>query len=88
LQAVSLGCRTALQHSLRCVEVRIDSELAVKQLLGMYAVKSPKLIHLHKEVLQLIAQFAECKLQHIPREANEAADKLANEALDALDARK
>ena len=54
------------------VEVRMDSELACRQLNGIYQIKEPT----------LFAQFPHIKFVHIPREKNKEADRLSNEAID------
>lgn len=58
-----------------------DSQLLVRQLSGMYRVKSPELAPLH--VLAL-AQLRELKgtINHIMREKNPVADAMANEGID------
>ncbi len=60
----------------------LDSQLVVKQLSGLYAVRSAKLAPLHAEAVTLMASFQQCTLTHVPREQNTAADALANAALD------
>ena len=60
-----------------------DSELVVKQIKGEYKIKHKDLIRLSlefwKEIKLLNKKFS---IQHIPREENKTADRLANEALD------
>ena len=62
----------------------MDSELAVKQVSGIYRVKNDKLKPLFAEVLQLKSQFESFKITHVRRELNKEADSLANQALDGL----
>ena len=60
-----------------------DSQLLVLQMNGKYSVKSPNIIPLYnkaKELLKDIDSFK--KFEHIPRELNKEADKLANMAID------
>ncbi len=64
------------------LEVRMDSELVVRQLRGEYAVKAANLLQLHKRVQDTIKQFASCSVTHVLREDNAVADTLANAALD------
>jgi len=66
------------------IEVRMDSELAVKQLSGLYRVKEGGL----KEQFARIAMFRLADAPnmvfiHIPREKNTRADELVNQAIDA-----
>lgn len=67
------------------VIVRSDSELMVRQVLGIYRVKKEELKPLHEEVRKLAGNFAVFKIGNIPREQNKEADKLANKALDSTD---
>ena len=67
------------------VFVRSDSELMVRQVLGIYRVKKEELKPLYGEVRKLAGSFAVFKINNIPREQNKEADKLANKALDSAD---
>lgn len=65
------------------VEVRMDSELIVKQMNGEYKVKHPDLKGLHAQVRALLEHFSAVRFVHVRREQNKEADRLVNEALDA-----
>lgn len=64
------------------VELRMDSELVVRQLRGRYKVRNPRLIPLYKRILDLRSRFSSLAARHVPREENRLADALANEALN------
>ncbi len=64
------------------VHVRGDSELIVKQVKGAWDTNDPELRELRVRSRELLDRFDEWTLEHVPREINERADKLANEALD------
>ena len=64
------------------VEMRMDSELAMRQLSGQYKIESEKIIPLFIEVWNLKLDFAKVTFSHVPREKNKEADKMVNEALD------
>jgi ribonuclease HI len=81
-QALLLGLRRARQLGAREVEVRADSQLLVRQLLGKYAVKNDVLRRLHEEALALLRSFDKFELIHIPREQNALADEMSNRAID------
>jgi 6-pyruvoyltetrahydropterin/6-carboxytetrahydropterin synthase len=81
-RALIWGLRNALQLKIRRIEVRADSELLVKQLLGVYRVKNIGIKPLFVEACQLLESFDTFTVKHVPREQNSAADKLANEAMD------
>jgi len=64
------------------VEVRSDSELLVKQVRGEYDTNDPALRERRVRARELLAQFDGWTLSHVPREINERADELANEAFE------
>ncbi len=71
---------TALVRALeRCLElggkrllIHSDSELMVKQMNGLYKVKSPDLKELHQKAGDLIDRFESVKIRHVYREQNAA----------------
>jgi len=64
------------------VQIRGDSELIVKQVTGEYGVNDPDLREFRVRVHELLRAFDDWTISHVPREINERADELANEALD------
>jgi ribonuclease HI len=72
----------AISHGVAHLRVRSDSELLVRQMQGHYKVKSASLKPLHEQARKLAAQLAYFSIEHVPRELNAEADRLANEALD------
>ena len=62
--------------------IRTDSQLVANQMNGLWKVKDPKLRALHAEAKRLAAALPRLKIDHIPRERNAEADRLANEAID------
>lgn len=60
----------------------LDSELLVKQLKGEYKVKNEGLKPLFREVVLTLSKFRGYSIKYVPREQNEEADRLANEAID------
>lgn len=64
------------------VEVRIDSELIVKQLNGKYKILEKELQPLFLEVWNLRLDFKDVSFKHIQREENKIADGLVNKILD------
>jgi ribonuclease HI len=64
--------------------VRMDSELEVRQIQGVYRVKHPGLQPLFAAVGLARAGFEAFRIEHVPRAQNARADALANAALDAL----
>ena len=68
-------------HDMR-VEIRMDSELIVKQMQGAYKIKAPGLKPHFMEVKKLLLHMPHHSFMHIPREENEKADALVNAAID------
>lgn len=78
-----IGLEKALELGFDQVEVRMDSELIVKQILGQYRVKNASLKPLYMEAKNLANKFKQFKIVHIKRNLNKEADKLANQAMDS-----
>jgi len=66
------------------LDLRLDSELLVRQLKGVYKVKNQGLAPLYKRSIELLSKCNEYELSHVPREDNREADQLANEAIDGF----
>jgi len=64
------------------IHVRGDSELIVKQVRGEYNTNNPELRERRVTVHELLSQFDDWTLEHVPREVNSRADGLANDAMD------
>ncbi|KAL7530207.1 hypothetical protein ACHAXR_003362 [Thalassiosira sp. AJA248-18] len=60
-----------------------DSELIINQLTGEYAVINERLMALYEKVQALLAKNSDLVVtfRHIPRESNQIADSLANQAI-------
>jgi len=82
-KALLAGMQRAVDLGIRKLRVRSDSELVVKQLKGLYKVKSPHLQDLYFTVVKTISSFDKVIFQHVPREENKEADRMANLAIDA-----
>jgi ribonuclease HI len=75
----------AANHGITRLRVNSDSELLVRQMQGRYKVKSPDLRPLFERASKLARTLEYFSVQHVPREMNRDADRLANEALDKTD---
>ena len=69
------------------VEIVSDSELLVKQMLGVYKVRHPNLIPLHQKAKEMARRFGRFSIRHTLRAGNKDADRLANLAVDRADGR-
>lgn len=73
----------ARRHHVTSVHVRSDSLLLVQQMLGNYKVKNAGLQPLHASARRLAREIERVTFEHVRREANAHADRLANAAMDA-----
>jgi ribonuclease HI len=82
-RALLLGLELA--RSLGAHEVKLvnDSQLVERQVRGEYRVKKPELQALHARVLEALRGFDRWSIHSVPREQNELADTLVNDAIDA-----
>lgn len=64
------------------VLVRMDSMLVVKQMTGEWKLKHPGLKPLAARVGELVRLFKSVSFEHVYRDFNKDADRLANEAMD------
>jgi len=78
------GLHLALERGVRRVAHYSDSELLVRQLEGSYRIKAPALRELIEAAEKVISTLSSFRIQHIPREQNSRADKLASQVLDKL----
>jgi ribonuclease HI len=72
----------AITNGHRSLRVISDSELMVKQMKGQYRVNSPELRPLYDEAKRRVSQVDHFQIQHVLREKNRHADRLANLAMD------
>jgi len=64
------------------VVVKMDSELVVKQMKGLYKVKHPVLKGQYARLTHAVGAFGTVTFTHVPRAQNSDADALANAAMD------
>jgi ribonuclease HI len=81
--AVIRGLERARELGATDVVLRSDSQLLINQLTGRYRVRSPHLLPLHRRVRELAASFDSIGFEHVRRERNVEADRLANAGVDA-----
>lgn len=77
------GLRCALDLGATEALLRSDSRLMIEQLAGRYRVKAAHLKPLHAQVLTEASRFEHIAFEHVGRERNTHADRLANEGVDA-----
>ncbi len=77
------GLERARELDASRVLLRSDSRLLVEQLAGRFKVKNAALQRLHARARSLASEFEEVRFEHVPRERNAEADRLANRGVDA-----
>jgi ribonuclease HI len=85
-RALVAGLEKALELGVDDLEVISDSELLVKQMRGEYRIKNAALRDLATDARGLAGRLRSVTYKAVRREHNELADRLVNEALDALGA--
>ena len=81
-EAVIFALQKAKQLKIKDIELRVDSELIGRQLLGKYKIKDPDLQPLFIKAWNLRLDYDRVDIKIIPREQNKKADKLVNIELD------
>ena len=83
-RALVAGLQKAAELGVDELEVVSDSELLVKQMRGEYRVKNAALAELNDAATRLARRIGRVAYRAVRREHNELADRLVNEALDAI----
>ena len=81
-EALIAALEAARDYGFEELHCRGDSELIVKQVRGEYDTNDPDLREKRVTVRELLSTFDEWTIEHVPREVNEHADDLANEAFE------
>ena len=75
--ALIKGIEKLIEIKVVSAEIYADSELVVKQVLGIYKVKNERMKILHNLVLEKLRFIDQWNLVHIRREKNIRADELS-----------
>lgn len=81
--AVILALQAALDHGASVIDMRLDSQLVIRQLTGQYKVKHHDLAPLNRRIKELSQQFEQVSFTHVVRAQNTLADGVVNKLLDA-----
>jgi len=76
------GLVVANEHGIKKMIVKGDSELAIKQMNGVYQVKNAGIKKIHERLDVIRAKFEMLKFVHVLRDDNREADALSNVAMD------
>jgi ribonuclease HI len=72
-------------QGIRSLRIESDSELLVKQMKGLYKVRSEELAPLFERAKKMSAALDSFRIDHVYREHNREADALANQAMDEVE---
>lgn len=81
-EAVYLGLEKAQELGVKRIDFRVDSQLVVNQLNGVYKIKNLDLRPIHDRIVELSQQFEKVTYAHVLREYNQLADGVVNKILD------
>ena len=79
-KALLEGVRRALEYQPEEAIFLTDNELVANQINGIYRVKEPHLQYLNEQVLELLSRLPRWRVNHVEREANYRAHRLAMKA--------
>ncbi len=80
--ALIKGVKVVYKLKFTNVKIYADSELVVKQVLGIYKVKNERMKYLHAQVLSELQKTNEWSISHVRREKNTRADELSKIGLE------
>ncbi|MFC6904997.1 ribonuclease HI [Halalkalicoccus tibetensis] len=81
-EALIRGLEAAREYGFDEVEINGDSQLVVKQVRGEWDANDPGMRERRVRARELLSGFEEWSITHVPREVNERADELVNEAFE------
>ncbi len=80
--ALYLALVRALELKASILHMRLDSELVVNQVNGVYKVSDRELVPFYDRVMELMSRFERVTFSHVPRGENTLADGMVNKILD------
>lgn len=81
-RALIIGLERARELGIDEIAIRMDSELVVRQVTGVYRVKHADLIPLASQAKTMLRAFKTVDIRHVPRKENAAPDAVVNQVLD------
>ncbi len=79
--ALIRGLEEARSLGLKKIEIFLDSELLVRQIKGVYRISSANLKPLWQKSKNMLREFDNYRMTHVPRELNKEADLLAKKSI-------
>lgn len=77
------GLKMSQELGVTDIAVFLDSELVVRQLSGEWKIKNDRLRQLAVTARRMLNSFDSATIEHVRREFNADADRLANQGMDA-----
>jgi ribonuclease HI len=81
-EALIAGLRVARDYGFDEIAIHGDSELIVRQMTGEWDTNDPTLREKRLDAREVLTSFDNWSITHVPRDLNDRADELANDALD------
>jgi ribonuclease HI len=82
--ALLYALEEALLLKAKSLKINTDSQLLARQLNKIYKVRNKSIVNLYNRAVHLLSGFEKVSVNHIPREENIIADKLATKAIKAI----
>ena len=79
--ALIYALQEGLMLKIERIKINTDSQLLCRQINKVYKIKSPNILGLYNQALHLMAAFKQVSINHISRNENRGADKLASKAI-------
>ena len=76
-EAIIIGLELAIEMHIDQLKVFGDSQLIIREINGQYEVRNAKLLPLYQRTKNLMAQFLQREVNHVPRSENDKVDALA-----------
>ena len=81
--ALLYALEEALLLKAKSLKINTDSQLLARQINKIYKVRNKSIINLYSRAVHLLTGFEKVSINHIPREENGLADRLATKAVKA-----
>ncbi len=81
-EALIRGLEVARDYGFDEIEIHGDSQLVVKQVRGEWNANDPGMKERRVRAYELLSDLSDWSIAHVPRELNERADNLVNEAFE------
>lgn len=81
-RALIAGLQGAINEGVEIIHIIGDSQLIIKQVMGVFKTKKPILIQHRDYVISLLENFDSFSIKWVPRRQNRQADALVNEVFN------